>query len=123
MMIFPQDVTVIESSQLCRRITILSTRETITRLVSRCEENMLARRRPFQANPSIIEPSTRNARSMATQVFINGYDLRWSCYAVSATVFGYDLEHLEEPVMPPARAAVQAFRSQSARVQKRVGPR
>lgn len=38
---------------------------------------------------------------------INRYDERWARYARNAALLGYDLERLEEPLEPPARAIVR----------------
>lgn len=40
------------------------------------------------------------------ETLINRYDERWARYARNATLLGYDLERLEQPMDPPARVRV-----------------
>lgn len=46
-----------------------------------------------------------------TKAIVQRYDERWARYALNAARLGYDLDRLDEPMDPPARAVVRVTRA------------
>jgi hypothetical protein len=87
----------------------LSANESIAERYGEAKHGNSARRKVVTATPKSLDQRVIDLQRKVDelQAIINRYDVRWSNYAVNATLLGYDLERLEEPVMPPARAVVR----------------
>jgi hypothetical protein len=90
----------------------LSANESIAQRYGEAKHGNSPARKVVTATPKSVNQRVLDLQRKVDelQAVINRYDVRWSNYAVNATLLGYDLERLEEAVMPPARAVVRVAR-------------
>ncbi len=75
--------------------------------INRPDKNARSASRPETANQRVLDLQREIERLKS---IISRYDERWARYARNASLLGYDLERLDEPIDPPARTMVRAHR-------------